>query len=155
MWQLHSAFMLLVGWQEGHPACKKLSGGMLAWLSVWSEVETCMRPSWCHCHSKSLASLKSRLVLPLWYQPTWVGLEKGPLNVCVTHGKYSQTKTMFNVYWIIICQSTKLLAVWWLRHPRKVNKHQTAIGFTRLSVETANNQRIFHHSHLLPSHIIR
>ena len=23
----------LVGWQEGHPACKKLSGGMLAWLS--------------------------------------------------------------------------------------------------------------------------
>jgi len=26
----------LVGWQEGHPACKKLSGGVLAWLSVWS-----------------------------------------------------------------------------------------------------------------------
>jgi len=26
-----------VGWrQEGHPACKKLSGGVLAWLSVWS-----------------------------------------------------------------------------------------------------------------------
>jgi len=30
--------MLLVGRQEGHPACKKLSGGVLAWLSVWSEV---------------------------------------------------------------------------------------------------------------------
>ena len=25
---------LLVGWQERHPACKKLNGGMLAWLSV-------------------------------------------------------------------------------------------------------------------------
>jgi len=26
-----------VGWQqEEHPACKKLSGGVLAWLSVWS-----------------------------------------------------------------------------------------------------------------------
>jgi len=25
--------MLLVGRQEEHPACKKLSGGMLAWLS--------------------------------------------------------------------------------------------------------------------------
>jgi len=24
----------MVGRQEGHPACKKLSGGMLAWLSV-------------------------------------------------------------------------------------------------------------------------
>jgi len=32
--------MLLVGRQEGHPACKKLSGGLLAWLSVWSEVQT-------------------------------------------------------------------------------------------------------------------
>jgi len=30
-----SALMLLVGWQEGHPACEKVSGGMLAWLSVW------------------------------------------------------------------------------------------------------------------------
>jgi len=33
-----SALMLLVGQQEGYPACKKLSGGVLAWLSVWSEV---------------------------------------------------------------------------------------------------------------------
>jgi len=35
----------LVGRQEGHPACKKLSGGVLAWLSVWNEVQTCMWPS--------------------------------------------------------------------------------------------------------------
>jgi len=28
-----SALTLLVWWQEGHPACKKLSGGVLAWLS--------------------------------------------------------------------------------------------------------------------------
>jgi len=30
------------GWQEGHPACKKLSGGVLVWLSVWSKVQTCI-----------------------------------------------------------------------------------------------------------------
>jgi len=35
-----SALTLLVGRQEGHPACKKLSGGMLAWLSAW--VKTCI-----------------------------------------------------------------------------------------------------------------
>jgi len=35
---------LLVGRQEGRPACKKLSGGVLAWLSVWSEVQTCIWP---------------------------------------------------------------------------------------------------------------
>ena len=37
-----SALTLLVGRQEGHPACKKLSGGVLAWLSVWSAVQTCI-----------------------------------------------------------------------------------------------------------------
>jgi len=31
-----SALTLFVGWQEGHPACKKLSGGVLVLLSVWS-----------------------------------------------------------------------------------------------------------------------
>ena len=77
------ALTALVGRQEGHPACKNLSGGVLAWLSVWSEVQTCIWPSWCHCHSLSLASVKSRLVLPFWYQPTRVVPDKAPLNVCV------------------------------------------------------------------------
>jgi len=40
-----SALMLLFGRLEGHLACKKLSGGVLAWLSVWSEVQTCTWPS--------------------------------------------------------------------------------------------------------------
>ena len=81
--QFHNALTLLVGRQEGHPACKKLSGGVLAWLSVWSEVQTCIWSSWCHCHSPSLGSVKSRLVLPFWYQLTWVVSDKGPLNGCV------------------------------------------------------------------------
>jgi len=29
-----STLTLLVGQQEGHPACKKMSGGMLAWLCL-------------------------------------------------------------------------------------------------------------------------
>ena len=78
----YSAWTLLVGRQEGHPACKKLSGGVLAWFSVWSEMQTCIWPSWCHCHSMSLASVKSRLVIPFWYWLTRVVLDKGPLNVC-------------------------------------------------------------------------
>jgi len=78
-----SALTLLVGQQEGHPACKQLSGGLLAWLSVWSEVQTCIWPSGCHCHSLSLASVKSRMVLPFWYRLTQVVPDKGPLNGCV------------------------------------------------------------------------
>ena len=57
-----SALTLLVGQQEGHPACKKLSGGVLAWLFVWSDVQICIWPRRCHCHSLSLASVKSGLV---------------------------------------------------------------------------------------------
>ena len=64
---------------------KNLSGEVLAWLSVWSEVQTCIWPSWYHghCHSLSLASVKSRLVFPFWYRLTRVVLEKWPLNGCV------------------------------------------------------------------------
>ena len=39
------ALTLLVGWYEGHPACKKLSDVLLVWLSVWGEVQTCIWPS--------------------------------------------------------------------------------------------------------------
>jgi len=31
-----SALTLFAGWQERHLARKKLSGGVLAWLSVWA-----------------------------------------------------------------------------------------------------------------------
>jgi len=40
--KFYRALTLLVGRQEEHPACKKLSGRVLAWLSVWSEVQTCI-----------------------------------------------------------------------------------------------------------------
>jgi len=43
--QTFSALTLLVGWQEGHPASKKLSGGMLARLSVWGEMQICICPA--------------------------------------------------------------------------------------------------------------
>jgi len=43
-----SALMLLVGRQEDRKGIwpvKKQSGGLLVWLSVWSEVQTCIWPS--------------------------------------------------------------------------------------------------------------
>jgi len=58
-------------------------GGVLAWLSDWSEVQTCIWPSRYHCYSLSLASVKSRLFLPFWYWLTRVVPDKGPLNGCV------------------------------------------------------------------------
>ena len=72
-----------LGGRKGIRPVKNLSGEVLVWLSVLNKVQTCIWPSWCHCHSLSLASVKSSLVLPFWYRPTWVVLEKGPLNGCV------------------------------------------------------------------------
>jgi len=79
----------------------KNSGELLAWLPVWSEVQTCIWPSWCYCHSLSLASVKSRLVLPFWYRLTRVVPEKGPLNVCVYIYIHCESKK----------QDTKLLTI--------------------------------------------
>jgi len=56
----------LVGQQEGHPACKKLSGGMLAWLCLGQGADLHMAqliplPITISCSSKF------RLVLPFWF----------------------------------------------------------------------------------------
>ena len=47
-----------------------MSGGVLAGLSLWSEVQTCIRPSWCHCHLLSLVSVKSTVVCLLYTSPS-------------------------------------------------------------------------------------
>jgi len=55
----NSALTLLVGRYEEHPACKKkLSDELMAWLSVWSEVQI----SGSADATASLTSLKSTLV---------------------------------------------------------------------------------------------
>ena len=77
-----------LGGRKGIRPVKKLSSEVLAWLSVWSKVQTCLWPSWCHCYSLSLAPVKSRLVLPFWYWLTWVVPDIGPLNGCVWWIKY-------------------------------------------------------------------
>ena len=70
-----STLTLLVGRQEGHPACKKLSGEVLAWLSLWSKVQTCIWPSWFHCHSTGLCVC----VVCVWVLDALVNLAKTAL----------------------------------------------------------------------------
>jgi len=59
-----SALTLLVGRQEGYPACKKLSGEVLASLSVWCKVQMiCIWCSWINYYFLSfIAPVKSRMV---------------------------------------------------------------------------------------------
>jgi len=78
-----SALMLLVGRQEGHPACKNwvvrywrgyLSGARCIWFE-YGPADATATPS-------SLAPVKWQNGLPFWRQLTQVVLEKTPLNGC-------------------------------------------------------------------------
>jgi len=76
------ALTLLAGRQEGHPACKKLSGGVLAWLSG----------AQCRLAYGPADATDTHCLLfqshPDSFYPSVTGSpgvvpDKGPLNVCV------------------------------------------------------------------------
>jgi len=63
------ALTQLVGRQEGHPACKKTEwwgAGVVICLERGADLHMAQ------LMSLSLASVKSRLVLPFWYRLSWV-----------------------------------------------------------------------------------
>ena len=78
-----SALTLLVGRQEGHPACKKLE-----W---WGPGKVICLERDAHLHMAQLMPLpltvscfsKIQTGLPFWYRLTRVVPKKGPLNGCV------------------------------------------------------------------------
>ena len=74
---------MLVGRQEEHPACKQLIGGV--WRGYLSGVRCRLAYGPADATATlSLASIKSRLVLPFWYRLTWVVPDKRAVKrVCV------------------------------------------------------------------------
>ena len=74
---------------------KKLSGVVLAWLSVWSEMQTCICPSWCYYHLLSLASVESRLVFT-FLVPAHLGSpgQRALKQVCVCDSDMTLTKIL-------------------------------------------------------------
>jgi len=105
-----SALTLLVGRQEGHPACKKLSGGMFAWLSGMrcrlacgpadAMAQQMPLPLTISCSSKSRLVL-TFLVLPFWYLLTRLVLDifqkssKTVVCVCVISLPFSKFCEIF------------------------------------------------------------
>jgi len=72
-----SALTLLVGRQEGHPACKKLSAGMVICLERGADLHMAQLmplPLTVSCFSKI------EIGLTFWYRLTRVVPERGPLN---------------------------------------------------------------------------
>ena len=98
-----------LGSRKGIRPVIKRSGGVLALLSVWSEMQTC------HCHSLSLASVKSRLVLPFWYQLTRVVSDTGPLNGCVLCAGLvlSENAKQQSAACLVVCLPCLILLIIW------------------------------------------
>jgi len=78
-----SALTLLVGQQEGHPACKKTEwwgAGVVVCLEQCADLHMAQLmplPLTVSCFSKI------QIGLLFWYRLTWVVPEKEPLNGCV------------------------------------------------------------------------
>jgi len=77
-----SALALLVGLQEGHPACKNrvVGTGVVVCLERGADLHMAQLmplPLTVSCFSKIYIDL------PFWYRLTWVVPGKGPLNGCV------------------------------------------------------------------------
>ena len=99
---------------------------MLAWLSVWSEMQTCIWPSWCHCHSLSLASVKSRLCLPFLYRLTGVVPDKRAVKrVCVCVCVCSSHAQMLIYCCCCCCCYCSLFQGVWLWSRRRAVCHWT------------------------------
>jgi len=63
-----SALTLLVGCQEENLACKILSDDVLAWLSIWNEVQViCVSSSWCHCQCHPFVSWFIKIQIDLTF----------------------------------------------------------------------------------------
>ena len=59
---LHSVlWRCWLGGRKSIRPVNKLSGGMLAWLSVWVKMQICIWPSWCYCHSLSVVPINPDL----------------------------------------------------------------------------------------------
>jgi len=73
-----------VGWKAGRgraSSLQKLSGEVVSWLSVCSEVQViCKWSSW--CHSYPIISCSSKIQNGFWCRLTQAVLEKRPLNGC-------------------------------------------------------------------------
>ena len=52
------AFSAWLGGRKGIRPVKNWAVGVLVWLSVYSEVQSCIRPSWCHWYSPSRLMLQ-------------------------------------------------------------------------------------------------
>ena len=106
-WQISfTALTQLVGWQEGHPACKKLSIGL--WMvRIWLELNVSYSSSSQHHLHQSLAPIKSRMKT-FRYRLIQVVLKKWLYTDSLSKNIVSQTwpitfsnSVSFSLHWLL------------------------------------------------------
>jgi len=94
-----------VGWAAGMASgLQKLSGDVLAWLSVWSEMQMVyIWSSWCHCHPIISCSSKLQNGLHFWCRLTRVVLEKRLLNGCNSSDGFN-VQYLYVFSWVVVLE---------------------------------------------------
>ena len=87
--------LFIIGWTAGTASGLQNRDEVLAWLSVWSEVQMiCIWSSWCHCHPIIFCCSKIQNGLPFRCWLTQVVLEKRPLNAVKSSSSSSRRKPL-------------------------------------------------------------
>jgi len=98
-WRIHNTVIWpYAQWYTDMSAVSGYGGWAAGRTSGLYKIERWDAGSWCHYHSLSLASVKSRLVFPLWYWLIRVVTHKGPLNGCVCI-RYKEILNSFVYCW--------------------------------------------------------
>ena len=110
----------MVGRQEEHSACEKLSDDVLAWLSVWSEVQMiCIWSSWYHCHPVISCFIKIQIGLTFVVTsayPSCPGKETiKQVSVCRqcvrVSGDHAISRSMVVVWMEYVCNAAGIMFV--------------------------------------------
>ena len=118
--------MLRCCWLGGRKGIRPVKTWVVGCWHGYLSGARCRWPSWCHCHSLSLASVKSRLVLPFWYRLTRVVGSPGKRaikRVCVLYLlSYKSTENAFlslfpHDKYKLSCYSASAPAIWLHHHP--------------------------------------
>jgi len=117
-----------LGGRKGIRPLKKLNVGVLAWLSVWCEVQVWISPSWCQCNWLSFAAAN-----PDWFCQNGSAFPLPAYPVCpgetaikwTLYDTYSVSTNAINIYGhthrLVDCHNNACI----IRHPSITHTHTT------------------------------
>ena len=144
-----------LGGRKGIRPEKKLSGGVLAWLSVWRKAQICIWPRWCHCHSLSLAPVNrdwfTYLVLANLGSPRQRTIKRVlllllamPVIYYTKNLRFWQSKPQLVEKWFSLSSITVSCSTMYTKNKYELLQEKTQIYITKLNHCVKHNLLVLH-----------